>query len=469
MRVYVEPALNQWRPASLAPNHRPAVVAMSHAHASRLGTGVIPMSQPLIATGHQAWLWHPGILAKDMAAQAFACRHQAGWFHLVVDTDVHEALNLPLAVREGMRLRLEKLVLGRQHKLVPIGAHPPAEVAHMRQAVHQARSQWGDQLAVDLSKLQQAIEKLAQLDCRTLAEQMTVVQQHLIQPSVDPWPIVFASQLSGWACFGEWVNRMMADPHTCVRAYNQAVHEQPHSGMAVLRCDESRVELPLWLMSWDKPRLRVFADRSDSGFVLLDEQRRTVDVASALSAVATSRLVPRALLLTALLRSAGCDLFVHGKGGEHYDPVMERWWELWQPQPLAPMATVSADLHLSFDVPVNDRAAWQRAIWWAHHLPHNLDRVLHLQDEMAQEKQRLLGQLSTLSDRTKKAQAFARLHQLNGEWTQSFAPLVEQSREQVERHHAGLANLALAQKRDWPVAWYPQESLQTMHRYFQES
>ena len=42
---------------------------------------------------------------------------------------------------------------------------------------------------------------------------------------------------------------------------------------------------------------------------------------------------------------------------------------------MAPMAVVSADLMQKFDVPVADTAAWNRAVWWAQHIKHNMDRV----------------------------------------------------------------------------------------------
>ena len=46
-------------------------------------------------------------------------------------------------------------------------------------------------------------------------------------------------------------------------------------------------------------------------------------------AMPEGELMPRALLLTLLLRSFACDLFVHGLGGEIYDPAMEAWVAPW--------------------------------------------------------------------------------------------------------------------------------------------
>ena len=56
-------------------------------------------------------------------------------------------------------------------------------------------------------------------------------------------------------------------------------------------------------------------------------------------------LMPRALLLTALVRLGMCDLFIHGTGGLIYDRVTEQWFADWLGQAegsIAPMIGVTA-------------------------------------------------------------------------------------------------------------------------------
>ncbi len=468
MQLFVEPDNRHWRPANVGSPHRATFAALAQQHADRLGAATITTHQPLFATGHQAWLWHPGILAKLLATKSAATAHHAGWFHLVVDTDVNEALTLPLPLQHDQRLMLEKIVLGVQRKLIPTGAHAPVDVQAMRQSVLQALETWRDALSVDLAPLLQAIDHLAEVTCHTLAEQMTVLVQSMTQPWLGRWPVVFESQLSGWSYFHELLHQMRDDPKRCVQAYNQATQTHPGAGIPALRCDEQRIELPLWLMQRDKPRLRVFIQGTGTRAILIDEQRRTLDLPTLLTTDASLRLVPRALLLTAMLRSAGCDLFVHGRGGEHYDPVMEQWWADWQGSPLAPRVMVSADVTLDFAVPVAAPADLQRAIWWAHHLPHNVDRALQLHNGIANQKRVLLQQLATSTDRSEKARAFAQLHQLNTQLADDFAPLIQTSLTQVQQAQIGVANRGLARKRDWPVCWYPTATLQALANRLRE-
>ncbi len=459
MQLFVEPPIQHWQPLPNPSSHRIALTALSQQHAARLGSAGVDHTSPLPATGHQAWLWHPGIFAKLLATRAAAKAHQAGWLHLVVDTDVNDALTLPLPLQHDQRLTLEKIVLGAQRKLVPTGAHAPVDVHAMRQSVQQAVDTRREALCVDVTPLLQAIDQLAQVNCHSLAEQMTVLMQAMTQPWLGPWPMVFESQLAGWSYFHELMQMMRDDPGRCVQAYNQAAQAHPGAGITALRCDQQRIELPLWLMQRDKPRLRVFIQGAGASAKLIDEQRRGLVLDQLLTAESPTRLVPRALLLTAMLRSTGCDLFVHGRGGEHYDPVMEQWWADWQGSTLAPRVMVSADVTLDFAVPVAEPAQLHRAQWWAHHVPHNVDRALQLQNGLAVEKRALLQQLASSTDRIEKARVFAQLHAVNAQLADDFGGLIQASQMQVQQAQTGVMNRVLAHKRDWPLCWYPPAKL----------
>ena len=85
------------------------------------------------------------------------------------------------------------------------------------------------------------------------------------------------------------------------------------------------VEVPLWRIRDDGRRMRAY----DS-----DVERWLDDPPGA------PRLMPRALMLTALVRLAMCDLFVHGTGGAAYDTVMEAWISSWLGVTPAPIGVV---------------------------------------------------------------------------------------------------------------------------------
>src|SRR5579864_8908961 len=61
----------------------------------------LPGDRPVIMSGHQAQVWHPGILAKLMAARSAAKLSAAAVAWLVVDQDDHEPWEIRYPVRRG--------------------------------------------------------------------------------------------------------------------------------------------------------------------------------------------------------------------------------------------------------------------------------------------------------------------------------------------------------------------------------
>lgn len=392
----------------------------------RGGTGVI-------ATGHQAALWHPGILAKDIAAAHVAKRFRMKVVHVVVDSDAHDTAAFDVPVVDGDRLSAKRIELGRTRADVPTGMQPPVEVD-----VDALPSR------EDLNALVDAVKQLP--PCDNLAQQMATLTTRMMQPYTGDVTLVYASKVVDNAL----VETLLDDAAACAKAYNDAVAQHPQAGIAPLRVEPDRIELPLWSLAWQQPRRRVFADIADSAPLLVDETGEVVS---------RDNLAPRALMLTAIMRSKHCDLFIHGTGGYIYDRITEQWWQQWRGNDLAPMAMATADVFLPFDVPVADEADLATARWRVHHLPHNVDRFVDVDAQLAAEKRDLLSHMHDDRDRTRRAAAFARLHEINAELAARHADLITDARRDLDRTLAGLHNRDLARRRDWFFGLYPSAAL----------
>ena len=262
---------------------------------------------PIIMSGHQAEWWHSGILAKYLAAQSYAKLIGAAAVWVVVDQDTGtpELLNYP-----GERWSVRRYVFGangdefrplcERRSMVPEVTDVKALCPSVAKAVGALCTSLGSHVHEP-----------------TLAKQvMGAISEHDFLRSM-PMRMVFASQLNETTLFKKLVERMNQDPTACVGSYNEAVEAVPSSKMRKLR-ESSDPELPLWSVS--KDGIRTAAKVSSS----------------------SGRLMPRALLMTAMLRMAGCELFIHGLGGGVYDTVTELWIKSWLGVDLAPMAVVSA-------------------------------------------------------------------------------------------------------------------------------
>ena len=440
----------QWRLAGRGVADRAALRALSERSAETFGAPPLRPSKGIIAAGHQAQLWHPGILAKDMAARFAAARLDAEPLHVVVDHDVLDEVAVDLPVHRGRKLSVRRLVLIKARSLVAACSQPPAPHGEVVQRIESAIADLGDALAADVGPLIDAFGDLP--PCRHLAEQVTAALVRLKRPHVAPAAVVFASDLSSLDEFVDLCERMLHDARCCVRCYNQAAAARPEAAVATLRIEPDRVELPLWALTANEPRHRVFADLSDSKPTLALEHGGPINSAGTI-------LAPRALLFTALMRCAYCDLFVHGKGGALYDRVTEQWFGDWLGAELAPMTVVSADLHMRFDAPVAAPVDLVRARWRVHHLPHNLDRFLKLDDPDSARKRILLTRMDDDRDRVRRSKAFREIHVINDALGRRHGEVLAGAQQQLEAAVAGVINRDIARKRDWCFAIYPPQQL----------
>lgn len=479
MQLIVDPPFDQWavvddsRPSTRGPDENLAALwELMANHACRLGTGRPRHAQSFLATGHQPWLWHPGIFAKDLAVCDLAPRIGAGPFHAVVDQDVRAALGLELPVVRDGRLGVEAVVLGPYDATVPTGCQGPVPAHTIRQTLVEVQRRLGKTLAANVKPIMDAFSDPP--DCRTLAQQITVALGRLREPWIqEPLPVIFATELTTLPGFRTLVEQMLGDAPACVENYNRSVATEPAAGVAPLGIRPNRVELPLWALSWGQPRRRVFADLAGRTPVLVLEDSQPIDVPDALAGGGDApqggrfTLAPRALLLTAVLRRWCCDRFVHGRGGARYDRVTQRWWGAWLGQQLAPVAVVSADLRMDFAVPVADDGAVAHAAWWSHHVAHNVDRAVPpsaVDRQQVQRKRFLIDHMDDDRDPQRRAAAFAQIHAINDALGRAHRGVLERAGQNLEETKLGRANQRVALKRDWCFALYDRAKLQAMAR-----
>jgi hypothetical protein len=334
----------------------------------------IALDRPVVMTGHQAGFWHCGILAKTLAAAGLASRDVASitrpqLVHIVVDQDDNDAglIEYPSRDASGVitvrQWRLAPQVEGVPTGLRPAVPDPTAPVDGARDFVNQG-----------LADIAKAVR--ARADQPSIAMQLAHAAHDLVAarcPGARTWHIISGLALSQSHAFAAFAEKMAADPRACVQAYNQAASEHPAAGVRPLQLhdDDARIELPIWRVSPLGGRVSV----------------RVSDVRAALAHSELTSLAPKALFMTALLRTFACDLFVHGTGGGVYDKVMERWLELWSSrsssialgansqfiaQNLAPAVVATATVRLPLlNAPVPTAAEVARARWLAHAARHN--------------------------------------------------------------------------------------------------
>ena len=362
---------------------------LSQATREALGLDDLGGSRAIIMTGHQAGIWHSGILAKSLAAQCHAdvIERETGvrpiLVHVVVDQDDNDAALIEYPAKsEGKLVTRRWRVAPEALAGVPTGLQKPvARVARVLSAEGAVgTSSGGDEIPAyvedGLERIARAVE--AHADKQSLALQLANAVHDLIaeigrdaqptaqsevsnsSPQAPSWTIVSALAIAKTTAFIAAVSDMVADPVACVTAYNASVRSAPGAGLRPLvgvdagantatnvlsSFDINAIELPLWRIEAGKPRLGVRVrearewlasqDQTSQDQSNLDQssqdQSSQDQTSRATSGIAplSYTLAPKAILMTALLRGFACDLFIHGTGGGVYDRVTEVWIERW--------------------------------------------------------------------------------------------------------------------------------------------
>ena len=292
---------------------------------------------PLIADGHQAELYHPGVWAKSALGDLLAGRVGGAAFHVAIDTDAPKHLTL-------------KWLGGA----VPITDDPQASTAEWAglldspSPAHLAEIEKrlvadGFDPATPVMKFLSALRRLA-LEQPTLPSALTQACHEVDWELGLRHHAILASPMFLSEPFLVLAHHVIARAGEFASAYNAALHAYRSQNkirsetrpMPDLIRSNGSVESPFWLdelATGNRTRAKVIVN--DGGFVLrmrsgeefqFDPAAQGWDAAARLAQWLRRnqvRLAPRALTLTMFLRLFVADQFIHGIGGARYDQVTD--------------------------------------------------------------------------------------------------------------------------------------------------
>jgi len=395
-------------------------------------------------SGHQAVLWHPGILAKYISADACARAAGAAAAWAVVDQDTPPPHDLAWPMRASA---ISTRVVVGTHRF-EYASPCDAEVPACGRPALVARANADDDLLIDpasaLPRLHSAINSTS--SASNAAAQITQMIESLLPPPIARVPAFFATSIARTDFFAAFVHHMQADPRRCIEAYNAAALAHPDADIRPL--DADALELPLWHITGP-----------------LGRAARHPVLAPQLSSIPTHQLAPRALLMTALLRLAACDLFIHGTGGFAYDRVTDAWLAAWLgagavPAPTAlATATLLLPLEAAPENPLTGEAIMaQRAYRDALHNPGTLG-----EHSLESERRTLVAKIAALPYRSaERKHRYRELHQLLARYRESHAPAIEARRLAALAARKSATDRA-ASIRIWAFPLYPESKLLRLH------
>jgi hypothetical protein len=398
----------------------------------------LPTDRPVIMSGHQPTIWHPGILAKYIAASAAADSFDAHASWLVVGHVVADAHSIEYPTADYSRARLPITPPASDQTIA--ARTPPLNIREDELKVRGVLPTVQDGAA----RILDALQKHQTMD--SLAQQLSHATQDLLRGFTPPLQTICSTRFAGTDLFIELLARMRADPNAAAKTYNAAIRTVPHTGIAPLGIDESNpgsTEMPVWVIRDDGSRRKAFA--------------RDLDTAN------PDRFSPRALLNTGVARLAGCDLFIHGSGGAAYDLATERWFESWLGRSLSPAVLVSADLFLPIEHNPASEQTLEHARWTLHHARHN-PAVLS-DAKAASAKQKLLNEIEDARLAGLNPDALYReMHTLLDAYNSDHSKDFDTLRTTIESAERAARVRSLACDRGWAFPLYAPDLLEQFAR-----
>jgi hypothetical protein len=309
--------------------------------AARAWIGHNDAAQPIVATGHQTELYHPGVWVKHALGNAAAARLTGSAIYFAVDTDSPKHLTLKWPGGAEPITDDPRLKVAAWSGL--LAAPSPAHLSFLEQRFTDTAGSFGYQPALP--------DVLHAMRSRSL-ELPPDLPRALINATHElDWSLglrhhaLLASPIFRSEAFLVFVHHVLSRAGTFASAYNSALAAYRRENrvrstsrpMPDLFVDAESVEAPFWLddlAAGTRTRPSVFP--TEDGFQLelvggdsfvFRDSVQGFDAARELQhwlAATNHRLSPRALTLTLFLRLMVADQFVHGIGGARYDQVTDR-------------------------------------------------------------------------------------------------------------------------------------------------
>ncbi|MEQ8787566.1 MAG: hypothetical protein RIC55_14780 [Pirellulaceae bacterium] len=301
---------------------------------------------PIILSGHQPELFHPGVWFKNFVLGSLAASCGAAAVNLVIDNDVpgSAAIRVPAGSRAAPRI--EKVAYDR----------PLADVPYERRGILDAAC-----FSTFAQRVEQTLAPLAETplvgtplvgtlwpDAVEAARRSPILGDALAQArhmlegrwGLSTWelPLSAVCRQSSWRVFAAHLlsrlPRLHADYNGALLDYRRAVHLRSRTHpVPELAVEEQWREAPLWIWSVGEPRRRRLFAREIGGELELSDRaefRRRIGKSAAalvegLTALANEGVAirPRALITTMFARLVLGDLFLHGIGGSKYDELTD--------------------------------------------------------------------------------------------------------------------------------------------------
>lgn len=435
--------------------------------------------RPIIVTGHQPELIHPGVWAKYVVAHRFATSVSGEWVDLVADNDAPGTATISVpTVRDGaagvVQVRWTGAAAG-----VPFERITPEVGRPLDEFVAELRG-LGDTWW-DASLMPRIVDNWHRTGTRVSPAMFRAARK-----AVDAIPNIRGREIrisASWG--GPWLFDLVQNAREFALVYNSALaRHRAERGilntrhpMPDLLVTADRVELPVWAIRGSDRRrrlfvtdrggtMRVFANDEVVADISRDQPPRALKNDGPCD-VGEWSLRPRALALTLWARLLLADLFVHGIGGAIYDRITDRiitnYYGLEPPRIACVSATITMELPRTATTPA-DVARLQALLRDRRWNPQRYGQVAPEAQSLIRGRDLAVNRAEALRrdhprERKARRDAFHEIRRATALLHQSLEPGESELRTELGRLDAEIAANAAATGREYFIGFHRPERI----------
>jgi len=433
---------------------------------------------PLVVTGHQPELFHPGVWVKNFAIAAIAREVGGAALNLIVDNDTPKSTAIRVPTRDGGRLRALPVEFDEWSGEVPYEDLPVRDEARFAAFADRVGEvldgQIGDPLLAEFwPRARRAAEQTDRLGLRFAIARRGLEADWGVRNAEVPLGAVCETE--GFLWFAAHLLAHLPrfqEVHNAALTRYRAAHgvRSRHHPVPALGREGDWLEAPFWAWRAESPRrrpllarqlartmeLRIAGEDSSLIAIPLGPDRDACCAVEALQTLPARgvRLRSRALTTTMFARTLLADLFVHGIGGAKYDELGDEVARDFFGVEPPPFLTLSMTLRVGLPEepasPDGLRAVARdlRDLTFNpdRHLPGDLDP--EARDRVAAKRLAIAGAQDTHAERVARLRAIRRCNEALQATTEAARTRLIAARARLV---TGLAHNALARSREYPA------------------
>lgn len=434
-------------------------------------------SKPIVASGHQPELFHPGVWLKNWLLHEIARRFNAQPVNFVIDNDLADSVSLKSPAFKDGKIEFESVTFDRPTAALPWEERPIADFQFFA-SFGERLTQRLENIAPDAIIRQlwplvvEAANKTKKIGAAIARGRQRLEESLGVTNHEAP-----LSRMCQTKSFAKFAAAVLFDIERFQSIYNTALSEyrcvhklrsETHPAPDLIRRQRS-FETPFWVWSTERPARRpMFIEQTSNGVILTNHHgvewpvgfndAETISSDIFRAARHGVKIRPRALMTTMFLRLAVCDLFIHGIGGAMYDQATDLIARRFFGVTPAPFITATATLKLPWhSEPVDQHSAIAAHKRMLRDLTFNPQRFLKGSESeqssaLLAERQRWIDQSPPPGEGKHRRREIMRInHQLQ--------PFVQNQREQTKAQLLELQNqqrfFQQATSREFSFALFP--------------